>query len=282
MHAWHQKTSLDGNMPLNIFIAEDTEFPPHWHDAVEVVYMLKGNLKICVNNEVYELDEGDILLIESGDIHYFLPLYRPAKRIILHFETTFFEPLTSAFSNKRFTHVALKKSLSQNDEKESLRVLLEKQLFEMLDESTLRQEGYKLALRARLFDILVILLRNLPREPYSFGEKKARFGQLERLNRVFEFIDKHYDQHITLEQVAKTVNFSVYYFTRFFKEATGMTFGQYLVNIRISMAADFLGHEDIPITEVAFKSGFQSLKSFNRNFKMLKGCTPSQYRKSNI
>ena len=114
---------------------------------------------------------------------------------------------------------------------------------------------------------------------YSPHEKSRKLGRLERLEQVFEYVDNNYDRPISLDQIARVANFSIYHFTRFFKETTGMTFGEYLNSYRIKKAEAYLEDAQNTITEIAFKSGFNSIKTFNRVFKHQKGCSPSEYRK---
>jgi AraC-like DNA-binding protein len=281
MQALHQKTLLDADFPLKVFTTDVTEFPPHWHQAVEVVYVLDGSLKIGVNNEIYTLNARDMMLISGGDIHYFVPQPRHVNRIILHFEMAFFESFSTVVKDKRFTRILLKESDSAGSKNGiCVHSILEEHILGILKENEEKREGYKIALKARLFDILVILLRHIPMESYSAHEKNRHLNRLERLENVFRYVERNFGSNIRLDEISAVANFSVYYFTRFFKEATGMTFVKYVNNYRVAKAAEYLIDTDDPITEVVFKSGFGSIKTFNRVFKQLKGCSPSQYKKA--
>lgn len=274
MQAQHQKTILDSDIQLNIFVAEDKEFPPHWHEAVEVVYVLDGNLKIGVNNEVYTLEAHDIFVINGGDIHYFLPNSVSVRRIILHFQLSFLEAFAADVKNKRFNKVLIKEKDYNSHE------ILENQMLQILKEYNDKLEGYKIAMKARLFDILVILLRFVTMEPYYVSVKNSHLKHIERLEKVFIYVEENYGTSISLEQISEVANFSMYHFTRFFKEATDMTFGHYLNNYRISKAVEYLAHVNNSITEVAFLTGFGSIRTFNRVFKEIKGYSPSKYIKA--
>lgn len=283
MKAQHQKTFLDADFPLNIFYADVTEFPPHWHEVVEVVYVPDGSLKVGVNSDVYTMNSGDILLINGGDVHYFIPQPRQVKRLIIHFEMAMFEALSPFVRNKRFSQVLLSAREStdhQADPDFPVHKLLESQISKIISEYDNRHEAFKIALIARLYDILVILLRNMPMQSYSSQEQTRRQNRLSRLKNVFSYVEQNYGSEITLDEISSVANFSEYYFTRFFKEATGMTFGRYINNFRVEKAAQLLRYTDDAITEVVFKSGFGSIKTFNRVFKQMKGCSPSSYKKT--
>lgn len=283
MKAQHQKTLLNADLPMNVFFTDVTEFPPHWHEAVELVYVPDGSLRVGVNNTVYAMEARDILLITGGDVHYFVPEPKHVNRLILFFEMSYFETIFPEARNKRFTRVLLTErdgGAEANESMPSVHKALEEQILGIIREYGDQRDAYKIAMRARLFDILVILLREIPMQAYSPQERSRNLSRLGRLDSVFRYAEENYTSEITLEKIASVANFSEYYFTRFFREATGMTFGKYLNNYRVEKAAEMLRSEDDTITEIAFKSGFGSIKTFNRVFKQTKGCSPTAYKKA--
>lgn len=281
MKAQHQKTMLSADFPLNVFFTDVTEFPPHWHEVVEVVYVLDGSLRVGVNSEIYTMNPKDILLITGGDVHYFVPEPKRVNRLILHIDMAFFESAFPSAKNKRFSRVILTERdvVSQNAGL-SVHGRLEEQILAIIKENETQNDAYRIAMRARLFDILVILARCVPMQAYSPKERNRHLNRLGRLEDVFKYVEENYCSDITLDEISSVANFSEYYFTRFFKEATGMTFGKYINNYRVEKAAQLLKDTDDTITEVVFKSGFGSIKTFNRVFKQTKGCSPSAYKKT--
>lgn len=143
--------------------------------------------------------------------------------------------------------------------------------------------SFRLAIMSQVF-ILVSNLREIaPLETLSPGMVSRQRQVLDRLHSVFSWVENNYRNPITLGQAAETANFSKYHFSRFFKQATGITFSRYLNNYRISIAVNHLLSSRNPVSEIAFQSGFSSLKTFNRVFKQLKGVSPVEFRKnSNI
>lgn len=289
MKAPHQKTMLSADFPLNVFFTDVTEFPAHWHEVVEVVYVLDGSLRVGVNSEIYTMYPKDILLITSGDVHYFVPEPKRVNRLILHFDRAFFESAFPAAKNKRFAKVILtdRKNADLNADSNadrtiapSVHELLEEQILAIIEENRTKNDAYRVAMQARLFDILVILARCVPMQIYSPLERNRHLNRLGRLENVFKYIEDNYHSDISLEKISSVANFSEYYFARFFKEATGMTFGKYMNNYRVEKAAQLLKDTDDKITEIVFKSGFGSVKTFNRVFKQIKGTSPSSYKKA--
>jgi AraC-like DNA-binding protein len=195
----------------------------------------------------------------------------------------YFEAAFPEARNNRFTRGLIKKSESWEPGKQSIASVhkaLEEQILWIIREYEERRDAYKIAMRARLFDILVILLREIPMQAYTPQEHSRNLNRLGRLDNVFKYVEENYTSEITLEKISSVANFSEFYFTRFFKEATGMTFGKYLNNFRVEKAVELLKSEDDPITEIVFKSGFGSIKTFNRVFRQIKSCSPTAYKKA--
>jgi len=281
MHVMHEKDLLEPSFPFRLFIINASQFPPHWHEEIEVVYVLEGEVRVVLNSRLYVLKKSDILLIGGGDIHHFLTQQKNNKVAIIQFGLSIFENFPISSIDKRFTRLLAGNS-TDGDVPVDVQVHreLEQHIVAFIDEYTKKQQGYQLALKARVFDIGVILLRKVPMENYVLQEKVKRLNKLERLENVFAYVEKNYEVNVTLSEISKVANFSVYHFVRFFKDTVGMTFGQYLNDFRIKKAKVCLLTSSEPITQVAFKTGFNSVTTFNRLFKELQGCSPSEFRKS--
>ncbi|AWI08707.1 PocR ligand-binding domain-containing protein [Ereboglobus luteus] len=98
------------------------------------------------------------------------------------------------------------------------------------------------------------------------------------ITRARNFIHEHQDDDLTLAQVAHSVNTSAFYFCKMFKKSTGMTFTDYLARVRVEKVKNLLLNPHKRVSEAAFEAGFQSLSQFNRVFRKLEGCSPTNYR----
>jgi AraC-like DNA-binding protein len=98
------------------------------------------------------------------------------------------------------------------------------------------------------------------------------------ITRAKEFIRERQAEDLSLEQVAKAVNTSTFYFCKRFKQATGLTFTEYLSRLRIERAKNLLLNPNLRISEIAYEVGFQSLTHFNRVFRKITGQAPTHYR----
>lgn len=98
------------------------------------------------------------------------------------------------------------------------------------------------------------------------------------ITRARQFIEENQTEELSLEQVAKSVNTSTFYFCKMFKKATGLNFTEYVSRVRIEKAKNLLLNPNLRVSEIAYEVGFQSLTHFNRVFKRLIGQSPSDYR----
>ena len=103
-------------------------------------------------------------------------------------------------------------------------------------------------------------------------------AELPVITRAKQFITDHQTEELSLEQVAKSVNTSKFYFCKMFKKATGINFTDYLSRVRTERAKNLLLNPNLRVSEIAYEVGFQSLTHFNRVFKRILGRSPTDYR----
>ncbi len=109
---------------------------------------------------------------------------------------------------------------------------------------------------------------------------EKRYEEPPMITRAKQFIGEHQVEEISLDQMAKTLNVSTFYFCKMFKKATGLTFTDYLARTRIERAKNLLLNPNARVSEVAYDCGFVSLTHFNRVFKRIVGKSPTVYRRT--
>ena len=103
--------------------------------------------------------------------------------------------------------------------------------------------------------------------------------QDEIINVIVDYIEKNYKGSLSLSELAKRLGYEYCYFSKMFNRTFSMTFNEYLNIYRFNEACAMLTTTDIPVTAVAYESGFKSIRSFNNTFKKLSGISPSEYRR---
>jgi AraC-like DNA-binding protein len=277
---WHQIRKIDPSFPFlfddNIF----TNYAFHWHEILEFVYMLKGSICISVEGKTYKAFQGDIAIINPGVIHGF---HSAETEVVMStFQVgmeLFDQSLVDLRDENSQRFVFSRKTFINLQDNGDLHRRLEELILSMRQEYNVQKKGYRLAIRAKLYEMALIFLRDVPEQKISPLELAGRKYNHQILERVFSFIHSSFnDPNITLGQAANVAALSKFYFTRYFKKQTGQTFHDYLSQVRIDKAKEYLMETDKLITDISMLCGFSSFNTFNRLFKLYNGVSPSHYR----
>ena len=147
-------------------------------------------------------------------------------------------------------------------------------IFERLVEeykSGKNKTGNSVYMQTMIEQLLIIGLR-------EYAENKS-IPQSAFLNRALGYIYSHFTESIAVKDAAEYMGYTENYFNTIFRNSMGVPFGQYLRELRLTYAANMLGACDIPITEIAIESGFESSAHFSRSFRNKYNKTPMEYRK---
>ena len=257
---------------------EPTEYPLHWHPAIEMVIPLINGYTAVVGQETYQLSPGDILVIPGGDLHH---LIAPSsgKRLIYLFDFS----LLSRIRGYSFLASYLSRPILIN--RDTCRPIYSEEaaiISQLCRDYYSNDSLREMMIYSQLMTFFTNYVRyrsslNNSEDGNPFGGTRHR-NLMERFNTVFNYLDEHFTENLTLEQVADVAGFSKFHFSRLFKQCSGYNFYDFLCYKRIQSAEMLLSKTGTSITEVALRSGFSSLSTFNRTYKRVKGCTPSEYR----
>ena len=136
-------------------------------------------------------------------------------------------------------------------------------------------EGFQLAVKAFLFQFFFLLVSNRLK---SENEPAVQTKTLEKLKTILKYVEEHYAEHITIEDMAELTFYSKSHFMKFFKAHMGSGFVEYLNDYRLTMAERLLKTTDASVLEIAVMSGFDNLSYFNRIFKRKYGQAPGKWR----
>ena len=113
-------------------------------------------------------------------------------------------------------------------------------------------------------------------------DKKYSDNEGNRMRNVFEYTMNNFEKDITLDTIAEVANMTKNAFCKYFKKRTNKTYVQFLNELRLEHASKLLlSNEDLSISEVAEKSGFNNMSNFNRQFKVVKNTSPSLFKNNN-
>ena len=157
--------------------------------------------------------------------------------------------------------------------------LIENLLNEIFGECSDHAPSYELMVKAKLMTILAIMVRHFNSELATASNTIASKNHLERMEQSMKYILSHLDEDLTLTDLAQSACMSRSYYSAIFKELTGLSVWDYIINQRVDLAKYKLETSNAPITQVCEDSGFSSIGNFNRAFKKLTGKTHREYRK---
>ncbi len=106
----------------------------------------------------------------------------------------------------------------------------------------------------------------------------TNFENSDKIKKVYEYVQENFHRKITLDEISELINMSPVTFNRFIKKRTGKTFISYINNTRVSYATRLLIESDLSMGEIGYKCGFNNIANFNRMFKKIKNCTPSEFK----
>ena len=257
--------------------AKHEDYPAHWHSDIEIIMPLKSTYNVMIDNVTHILNEGDIIIIPSGEMH---TLTSPpvGERLILqveHFILREVNGFDAAYS--RFFPCAIFKKDEENDEYKSLRSLLHKIIREQENMNILCGASiHALALSFFVEAGRICLMQN---SGGTGSNHQRQQSYIDTFFNICKYINEHCSEDLSLDSVVKLSGFSKSHFFRLFKDFTGTTYYEYLQKKRMSNAELMLIDTSDSVANIAMKSGYNSLATFNRVFKESHNCTPTEYRR---
>ncbi len=235
----------------------------HFHHNIEVVYMFKGTGCAVVDGNEYYIREGDILVVFPNQLHEYKKIDEEEYMICI------FKPeLLPEFKDIFYSKIP-EKNIVSTENKNSLLLQTAKIMPEVKDSSKLYKEQIYRGLLLSFFGELLshIQLKELGKV------------NLSTVKNILYYCNENYLNDISLDDVASKLHVSKYYISHLMNSKLNISFNDYINSLRISDACQLLEAGELDITEIAEKTGFNSLRTFNRVFKNIHRMSPSQYKK---
>jgi len=272
-----ETVSFEDNSTLMLYYNDEAEdYPNHWHTPVEIIMPVLNDYRAVCNDVNIPLRVGDILLIAPGTLH---SLYAPpvGKRIIFQAELSSFGGIKEFETFLTLLQPAL---LITPEDSPMIHNDIAQLLTDITNEYLANAQMMNVAVYAKLFQIIVIISRNCSANSNCFPDAKNNKQQeyIRKFHSICDYINQNCTDTLTLDDISSLAGFSKFHFSRLFKEFSNVSFYKYLNLRRIAYAEKLLIDPDINITEVAFRSGFNNISAFIRMFRIVKNCTPSEFR----
>lgn len=257
---------------------EYEDYPAHWHTNPEIIMPTENIYTVECYNQIITLREGDIVLICPGCIH---TLYAPEKgrRIIFQADIN---PLRFMKEIETLVTIISPLIVITPEDFPSIYDKVKSLLLEIKNEYLSSYTSFsEVSIYSKILEIITLIGRSRAAAGMETTSPDAPRKQEEYIKKFIEicnYISAHCSDELNLEAVASMSGFSKFYFSRLFKQFTNVSFYKYVNQKRIEKAAKMLTEPNISITNVALSCGFESLSSFIRMFKIVKGCTPTEFR----
>lgn len=235
---------------------------PHWHDYFELELVVEGNFTHYLNSSVNKLSRGDAYLLSSLDLHR-LTFESDAKLINLRFSE-------SLLPQKLNDLIMSMNSISCHFNSHELSYILSR-----ID----RLKAEQAADRAFCSEISINIISEIVYIIIRKFTKHERAEVSSTVQRAMTYTLKNFREDISIAGVAREISVTPKYLGTLFKDSVGVTFHEYLNNLRLKYACSLLGSTDMAIKEIAFSSGYNSVEHFMYTFKKRFVMTPTDYRK---
>lgn len=259
------------NLPIKIFTQTVDDFPFHWHDDTEILFVLKGKIDITIDNDTTTLDEGRLFIINSGEFHFIHSVVPKSQLLLLQFDMEYFRKYDLHPDDLLFNITYTKDEGVKRKAYNSLRFLLASIMKTVIN----REEPQSLIIEKYLLDLIITLINNFKANPstLTLGSRE------ERLTEIVKYVSEHYmEQNLSIEQIADNFHLNYQYISRYVKEKLGTSLKKFIDNTRLNRSLIALKTTNDRVVDIALRNGFPDAKAYYRVFKDVMGETPASYR----
>ncbi|WP_315080463.1 AraC family transcriptional regulator [uncultured Clostridium sp.] len=272
-------------LPLGIYNVSlgniEKSITAHWHNELELILVLSGQFNLKINADSYTCKEGDIILINSGFLHYFsteenhsskwnsivFNMEQLNSNIIDNCSVNFITPI---INNEFELPVIINKDSLINTELKDI-------ILNIIDTYNSKYYGFELEIKSLIFRYFSLLFK------FNLIGKKTNNTclnkeKIEKIKIVLKYIQENYNKEIDINTLSSICHYNQYHFMRFFKKYTGKTCIQFIKNYRLEKAANLISNTDLSITEISLEVGFSNISYFIRSFKEKYNATPKEFK----
>lgn len=246
----------------------------HELDAYEIFYLVSGERYHFIKDRTYHLHKGDLVLIPTHVLHKTTSARKDGhERILVHFRWEALAGLLPEYEERipalfaEFPHIRLSVK-----EQAAIRHILDSMLYE----TEADKPGAERYVRLLLAELLLVLVRLTEGRHAEVAEFPNSLHH--KVSEVAQYIGAHYGESITLNGLSDRFRISPFYLSRIFHQVTGLPVVSYINHVRVEEARLLLATTDLSVTEVALRTGYQSVTHFGRVFKAAVGLSPQKFR----
>ena len=270
-----EKISYSDDFPINITIANIEDYPIHYHQDIEFVYVLKGSVKLKNGSCDYVLREGDIFTNAGHEVHSITADDAENIVALIQISTHYFSQYFPALSRACYRTYSDKPKTKKHDN-------LQDKLLNILLHYSIKSSRYKSECVYAMVDVIKYLEKYFNLFTFN-GDVVVNFESnnqetIERISHIIGYIYQYYAEKITLEDLAEMEHLSTFYLSHIIKNYTGMNFREFLCFARVEWSEIQLLDTNKKISQVARDVGFSTTAYFEKYFRKWFGHSPQEHR----
>ena len=238
----------------------------HLHYNVEIVYMRRGQARVFIDSDTYELETGNLLFVFPNRIHRFEDEGKQNEYDLFIINPDLTPELSQKITTENPQNPVIKCASKNPRILTLLDILSHTDQFPQDYRETL-MKGYLLSFFAEILDMMPL--------------KNSKPDENQAMRSVVQYCSQNFTRDLSLAILEEELHLSKYYISHLFGDKLGIRFNDYVNSLRISESCRLLRTTDMSITEISNASGFGTLRTFNRAFIKQMGISPSDYRKTN-
>lgn len=254
---------------------------PHWHEHLEFIKIVRGRVRVTLDNQSFYADEHDIIYVNSRQIHTVRVTGDGDEPWIkgMIFDRMFVTNLLEGFETRHIYHLFVRTSrqMSLIGRSHPLWQELDDCIRTADAEYAEKEIGYEMAIKSCIYRMITAMLRHYKRQL-----ERPVDSNFSSLLPVLEYIEEKFAERLSVTELCRIASMSASHFSRTFKQMTGVTFTDYLTATRINMAKQMLVTSQWTITEIAERTGFCNIHYFGKVFKESTGVSPLQFKNERI
>ena len=259
----YENNRLRDGMNFESIYLQQESFPLHFHRAYEFIYVEDGSIDVKAGGKLYSLQKSDAMLILQNQYHEYLN--KNGEVLINLFNASLVPEFVELCEGKNFRECIFR--------------------IKQMPEKRVEPTDNICVIKSYVYSICGSFLEQAKLEEKNAKTARSeekRAGKSNLLREIITYVEENYKNECTLITLSEHLGYDYAYLSKFFKKQTGINFIEHVNQMRISHACELLTNTNMPISEISAEVGYNSIKSFDRNFLSEMGKTPKKYRMSKL
>lgn len=249
---FYEDQQFGGDCMYNSFVLENCDFPYHFHKTFELIFIYSGNLSVTINDKQYDIKKNELAFIFPYQLHSFA-CHESCRFVLLIFPAEIIAGFYRNYKDMYPENNVITYNSNPHDK------------FIFKDIYDCKSFLYQMCSR------LISQTKFIPLDQPQTEQNNLLYS-------LINYVQKHYKETCTLQQVSKEFGYDYYYLSKYFRKKLGLTFTEYINQYRILQACFMLNNTKETISDIAMQCGYDNLRTFNRNFRLYTGYSPTKYR----